>query len=91
MLDHNIGDLLGFHETILWQEYNLSPSPVDILSFENFFTHTDIAQGTIFKGKRSGIMHIFSMDVDPGDKYIEKLRGGVQWYMMERKRCYFKH
>ena len=25
------------------------------------------------------------MDVDPGGKYIEKLRGGVQWYMMEGK------
>ena len=25
------------------------------------------------------------MDVDPGYKYIEKLCGGVQWYMMESK------
>ena len=25
------------------------------------------------------------MDVDPGYKYIEKSRGGVQWYMMESK------
>ena len=25
------------------------------------------------------------MDVDPGYKYIEKFRGGVQWYMMETK------
>ena len=25
------------------------------------------------------------MDVDPGYKYIEKFRGGVQWYMMESK------
>ena len=39
----------------------------------------------IFKGKRSGIIHNFIMDVDPGYKYIEKLRGGVQWYMMESK------
>ena len=23
------------------------------------------------------------MDVDPGNKYIGKFRGGVQWYMME--------
>ena len=22
------------------------------------------------------------MDVDPGWKYIEKFRGGIQWYMM---------
>ena len=39
----------------------------------------------IFKGKRSGIIHNFTMDVDPGYKYIEKFRGGVQWYLMESK------
>ena len=25
------------------------------------------------------------MDVDPGYKYIEKIRGGIQWYMMNTK------
>ena len=25
------------------------------------------------------------MDVDPGQKHIEKFRGGVQWYLMESK------
>ena len=25
------------------------------------------------------------MDVDPGYKYLEKLPGGVQWYMIESK------
>ena len=25
------------------------------------------------------------MDVDPGYRYIEKFRGGVQWYMMVSK------
>ena len=39
----------------------------------------------IFKGKRSGIIHIFTRDVDPGSKYIEKFQGGVQWYMLESK------
>ena len=39
----------------------------------------------IFKGKRTGIIHNFTMDVDPGYKYMEKFRGGVQWYMMESK------
>ena len=39
----------------------------------------------IFKGKRSGIIHNFTMDVDPGYKCIEKFRGGVQWYMMDTK------
>ena len=54
-----------------------------MLSFDNFFIHTNIAQGMIFKGKKSGIIHIFHMDVDPGNKYIEKIRRGVQWYMTE--------
>ena len=79
VFDDTIGDLLGFNETILWEEYNLSTNPVDILSFDNIFIHTDIAQGMIFRGKRSGIIHNFSMDVDPRYKYIEKFGGGFQW------------
>ena len=39
----------------------------------------------IFKDKRTGIIHNFTMDVDPGYKYNEKFRRGVQWYMMESK------
>ena len=39
----------------------------------------------IFKGKRSGILSNFTMDVDPGYKYIEQFRAGVQWYMIESK------
>ena len=39
----------------------------------------------IFKGKRTGIIHNFNMDGDPGYKYIEKNRGGVLYYMMESK------
>ena len=85
MFDDSIGNLLGFNETILLEEYNLSPNSVDILSFDNIFIHTDIAQGMIFRGKRSGIIHNFTMDVDPGYKYIEKFRGGIQWYMMDTK------
>ena len=37
----------------------------------------------IFKGKRSGIIHNFTKDVDPVHIYIEKFRGGVLWYMMQ--------
>ena len=47
--------------------------------FNIFFIETDIAEGMIFKSERSGIIHNFTMDVDPGYKYIEKFRGGVQW------------
>ena len=39
----------------------------------------------IFKGKRSGIIHNFTMDVDHRYKKIEKFRGVVSWYMMESK------
>ena len=39
----------------------------------------------IFKGKRTGIIHNFTMNVDPGYKYNENFRGGVLFYMMERK------
>ena len=39
----------------------------------------------IFKGERSGKIHNFTMDVDPGYKYIEKLRGKIQWFMRASK------
>ena len=83
--DDSIGDLLGFNKTTIFEEYNLSPNSVDILSFDSIFLECNIAQGMIFKGKRSGIIHNFTTDVDPGYKYIEKFRGGVQWFMMESK------
>ena len=79
----SIGSLLGFNKRTIYDEYNLSDNPVDILSFDNIFIETDIAQGMIFKGRRSGIIHNFTMDVDPGYKYIEKFRGGISWYMLE--------
>ena len=83
--DDNIRNLLGFNMTTIFEEYNLSPNPVDNLSFDNIFLECDIAQGMIFKGKRTGIIHNFTTNVDPGYKYIEKFRGGVLYYMMESK------
>ena len=85
VFDDSIGSILKFNEILVWGNYNLSDNPVDILSFDNTFIECDIAQCMIFKGKRSTIIHNFTMDVDPGYKYIEKFRGGVQWYMMETK------
>ena len=70
--DNSIRDLLGFKPRILNTEYNLSDHPVDILSFDNTFIETDIAKGVIFKGKRTGMIKNFTMDVDPGYKYIAK-------------------
>ena len=78
-------DLLGFNATTLYEEYILSPNPVDILLFDNNFLEIDIAQGMIFKGNRSAMIHNFKIDVHPGYKDFEKFRGGVQWHMMESK------
>ena len=85
MFDDSIRDLLGFNARTFYGEYNLSPSPVEIKSFKNLFIETDIAKGMIFKGKRSGIIMNFTMQVSPGYKFINRFEGGVQWYMMEPK------
>ena len=83
--DDCIRDLLGFNKTTIFEEYNLSPNPVDILSFDNIFLECDIAHGMIFKVRKSTIIHNWTMTVDPGYKYVEKFSGGVQWYLMESK------
>ena len=83
--EDSIGSLLGFNKRSIYEEYNLSDNLVDILSFDNIFLECNIAQGMIFRGKRSRIIHNFTLDVDPGYKDIEKLRGGVQWFLMESK------
>ena len=85
MFDDSIRGLLGFSARTLYEEYNLSPDPVDIISFNNTFIETDIVEGMIFKGKRSGIIMNFAMSVSPGYKYLCRFEGGVQWYMMESK------
>ena len=83
--DDSIGSLLGFNKRTIYDEYNLSDNPVDIISFDSIFIECDIAQGMIFRGKRSGIIFNFVMDVDPGYRYIHKCHGVVQWYMLETK------
>ena len=64
--DDSIRDLLGFNKTTIYEEYNLSPNPVDILFFDEIFLECDIAQGMIYTEKQSGIFHKFATDVDPG-------------------------
>ena len=83
--DDSIRDLLGFNKTTIYEEYNLSPDPLDILLFHNIFLQCNIAQGMIFRGRRSVNIHNFTVDVDPGNENIEKFQCGVQWYMMESK------
>ena len=80
--DNSIRDLLGSNKTSIYEKYNLSPNPVDIISFDNVFIETNIAQGTIFKQKRTGILHNFTVTVNPGYKYVERFAGGVAWYML---------
>ena len=66
--DDSKRNLLGFNASTKNEEYDLLHNPVDILSFDKFFLETDIGQGMIFKSKRSGNFHNFSMGIDPGYK-----------------------
>ena len=83
--DDSIGSLQGFNEILVWGKYNLSDNPVDNLSFDKIFLECDIAQGMIFKGRKSNIVHNWTMTVDPVYKYVEKFSGGISWYMMQSK------
>ena len=85
MFDDSIRNLLGFDARTLYEEYTLSNNPVDLLSFVNNFLECDIAQGMIFKGRKSIIIHNRTMTVNPGYKYVEKFSGGFSWYMMHSK------
>ena len=57
----SIGNLLGFNEILLWGKDNLSDNPGDFLSFDNILLKCDIAQGMIFKGRKSNIIHDWTM------------------------------
>ena len=81
----SIGSLLGFGKSTVYEEYNISPNPVDIISFDNIFIECDIAKGMIYRGKQSNIIHNWTMTVNPGYKYVERFFGGITWYMMESK------
>ena len=66
--DDSMKDLLEFKPKQIHEECKLSDYPVDILSFDNIFIHTDIAQIMIFRDKLSEIIHNFTTHVDPGYK-----------------------
>ena len=78
-------EILRFNARTLYDEYNLSTNPVNIISINNIFIETDIAKGMIFKGKRSGIIMNFTMSVSLGYIRVCRFEGGIQWYMMESK------
>ena len=77
--DDSIRDILGFNKTTIYEEYNLSPNRVDVLSIDKFFLECDIAQGKIFRSNRLGIIHNFTMDVDLEFKGIKK---NYRWYSL---------
>ena len=83
--DDSIRDLLGFNARTLYEEYTLYNNPVDILSFDNIFIECDIARGMIYRGKQSNIILNWTMNVNPGYKYVERIAGGITWYMMVSK------
>ena len=92
VFDDIIGIPLGFDEILLWAKYNLSPNPVDFLSFDSIFLECDIARGMIYEGRRSGIIHNWTMTVEPGYKYVESfitgITGGNIWYILESKEVF---
>ena len=49
----------------------------------NFLLETYNAHGMNFKSKRSGRFHNLSVLFSPGNKYVEKLAGGISWYIMK--------
>ena len=63
----------------------MSKNRVGLLSFHKPFLETNIAQGLIFKGKRSATIHKSIMDVDPAHKSIGTFTSIIQWYMLESK------
>ena len=81
----SIRDVLRFKPVIIHEEYKLSYYPVDILSFDNVFPETYVAQELIFKSKRTGIFFNLTMAVDHGWKNVKKLHGVNKWYMTETK------
>ena len=85
MFGDSIRNLLGFHETMKKKEYNISPNPLDTLSFDIILFECDIAEGNIFKQIRKGINHICTMTVNLGYEYVESFAGCIIWYMMETK------
>ena len=74
MQDDSLRDILDSKSKDKHDDYIISDYPVDNISLEGL-----IAQGRNFKSERFGIDHNFTVDVDPGYKYIEKFRSGFQW------------
>ena len=80
--DVSIQNLLVFKPAVFYKKYCLSLTPVDLLSFDNLFHATDIFQGMFFKSKWIEKILNWTMNVDPGYKYVKKFSGvfnGLWW------------
>ena len=83
--DGRIRDLIRFDSVVIYEKCNLSQNPVDLLWIDNIFFELDIAQGMALKGKRSGIIHNWTISVNPGYEQLEGFAGGISWYMRHSK------
>ena len=77
MFDDSIRDVLRFNARTLYKGNTPSNNPVDVLSVDNNFLECNIAQSRIFRAKRSGTIHNFTMDVYPVYKIIEIFWGSM--------------
>ena len=83
--DESIRNPLGFNASIIYEENIIITNPVDKVSVDKLFIGTDNARVIILKSNRSGILHIFKVDVSPSYKSFENFRGGFCWFVVEFK------
>ena len=74
---------MGFKSKVIHEEYNLSDYQVDILSSDNIFIETNIAEAMVFRGRQTGIIIVFTIDGNPIYQYTERFSLGITWYLME--------
>ena len=77
--DDSIRDLLGFDAVTFYEEYSLSPNPVDILYFDIMFLKCIVAQGLIVRGKRSGTLQWVLIPVVNTLRHSEEEYKGICW------------
>ena len=65
MFDHSIRHVLRFLVITIYEKFYIPPNLVGNLSFDNISLETDITNYMTFKGKRSGVILNFTLDVDP--------------------------
>ena len=58
-----------FNPVVVYEKCDLSPSPVDILSFDKIYFENDITKGKVRKINGTRIIHDFATHVDLVYKY----------------------